>query len=103
MVSQSKGRFQSDDDDPLTKAMAPPPNETETQRAVRLAAEKEAQRRSDAIDEELNRQRINDKKTNCVKVLLLGECSVCSVHFAESFSFILTHWTGQSESGMSHH
>ncbi|KAG6866675.1 hypothetical protein C0991_000785 [Blastosporella zonata] len=61
------------DEDPLTKAMAPPPNESEAERELRLAAEREAQRRSDAIDEELNRQRINDKKTNCVRILLLGE------------------------------
>jgi len=72
-----KGRRQLDirgqDDDPLTKAMAPPSDETEAEREVRLAAEREAQRRSDAIDEELNRQRINEKKTKCVRVLLLGE------------------------------
>lgn len=72
-----KGRRQSDiygqDDDPLTKAMAPSPDETEVEREARLAAEREAQRRSDAIDEELNRQRINEKKTKCVRVLLLGQ------------------------------
>ncbi|KAF5385786.1 hypothetical protein D9615_002338 [Tricholomella constricta] len=77
MVLQVKGRRQSisrgQDDDPLTKAMAPPPNETEAEREERLAAEREAQKRSDAIDEELNRQRINDKKTKCVRVLLLGQ------------------------------
>ncbi|KAF8070369.1 G-protein alpha subunit-domain-containing protein [Lyophyllum atratum] len=70
-----KSRRQSDtrgqDDDPLTKAMAPPSNETEAERESRISAEKEAQRRSDAIDEELNRQRIMEKKTNCVRVLLL--------------------------------
>ncbi|GLB37329.1 putative guanine nucleotide-binding protein alpha-4 subunit [Lyophyllum shimeji] len=72
-----KGRRQSllhaQDDDPLTKAMAPPPNETEAEREARLAAEREAQKRSDAIDEELNRQRINEKKSKCVKILLLGQ------------------------------
>ncbi|KAG6920056.1 hypothetical protein DXG01_010124 [Tephrocybe rancida] len=61
------------DEDPLTKAMAPPPNESEDERELRLAAEREAQRRSDAIDEELNRQRTIEKKTNCVRVLLLGQ------------------------------
>ncbi|KAG6861685.1 hypothetical protein C0995_013254 [Termitomyces sp. Mi166 len=61
------------DEDPLTKAMAPPPNESEAERQVRLAAEREAQKRSDAIDEELNRQRINEKKTKCIRILLLGQ------------------------------
>ncbi|RDB24779.1 Guanine nucleotide-binding protein alpha-4 subunit [Hypsizygus marmoreus] len=77
MVLQSKGRRYSEagghDDDPLTRAMAPPPNETEAERTARLAAEREAQLRSDAIDEELNRQRANEKKTKCVRVLLLGQ------------------------------
>lgn len=71
-----KSRRQSlirEDVDPLTRAMAPPPNETETERQDRLAAEKEAQKRSDAIDEELNRQRLAEKRVKCVRVLLLGE------------------------------
>ncbi|KAG6857763.1 hypothetical protein H0H87_004179 [Tephrocybe sp. NHM501043] len=70
----TKGRYldsRGHDEDPLTKAMAPPPDESETERELRLAKEREAQKRSDAIDEELNRQRINDKKTKCVRVLLL--------------------------------
>ncbi|KAG5646840.1 hypothetical protein DXG03_002217 [Asterophora parasitica] len=76
-MALSPGRHQSIgrglDEDPLTKAMAPPPNETEVEREERLAAERAAQIRSDAIDEELNRQRINEKKTKCVRVLLLGQ------------------------------
>ncbi|KAJ2968776.1 hypothetical protein NUW54_g13120 [Trametes sanguinea] len=42
--------------DPLAWVMAPPPNETEEQRQARIAAEAEAKRISDAIDEELQRQ-----------------------------------------------
>jgi guanine nucleotide-binding protein alpha-1 subunit len=61
------------DEDPLTKALAPPANETEVEREARLAAEGEAQKRSDMIDDELNRQRVVEKKTQCVRVLLLGE------------------------------
>lgn len=61
-------------DDPLTKAMAPPPNETPEETEARLLAQDEAQRRSDAIDEEINRQRNLDKKApKCVRVLLLGK------------------------------
>jgi guanine nucleotide-binding protein subunit alpha len=61
------------DEDPLSKALAPPPDETEVEREARLAAEGEAQRRSDMIDQELSRQRVVEKKTKCVRVLLLGE------------------------------
>ncbi|KAF4598476.1 hypothetical protein EYR38_006878 [Pleurotus pulmonarius] len=62
------------DIDPLTAAMAPPPNESEEDRQARLAAEHAAKVRSDAIDEELNRQRQAEKKApKQVKVLLLGQ------------------------------
>lgn len=70
-------------DDPLTRAMAPPPNETPQQRADRIAAAMEAQRISDMIDDELNRQRAAEKKgQRPVKILLLGEYS----SFASSLS-----------------
>ena len=62
-----------DDDDPLTRALAPPPNETDSQRAERLRAEAEARRVSDMIDDELNRQRMVERKgQRPVKILLLG-------------------------------
>ncbi|KAJ8696683.1 hypothetical protein PTI98_006532 [Pleurotus ostreatus] len=62
------------DIDPLTAAMAPPPNESEEDRQARLAAEHAAKVRSDAIDEELNRQRQAEKRApKQVKVLLLGQ------------------------------
>lgn len=61
-------------DDPLTLAIAPPDNESPQARGIRLSLELEAKRRSDAIDEEIDRQRAADKKgSNSVKVLLLGE------------------------------
>jgi len=78
------------DDDPITRLAAPPPDETEDQRAARLLAEREAKARSDAIDAEINRQRAAEKKEqkpikvssamfahsvnthSFVKVLLLG-------------------------------
>lgn len=62
-----------DDDDPLSQAMAPPPNEAPEERERRLAAEAEAQRRSDAIDEELERQRLQEKKEKPIRILLLGQ------------------------------
>jgi hypothetical protein len=61
-------------DDPLTAALAPPQNESQEDREQRLRAELEAKRRSDAIDDEIDRQRSVDKKgVKPIKVLLLGE------------------------------
>lgn len=61
------------DDDPLSRAMAPPPGETFEEREQRLASEQDAKRVSDAIDEELNKQRIAEKKgPKAIKILLLG-------------------------------
>lgn len=66
-------RRTTSEDDPLTRAIAPPPNETSAERELRLAAEQEAKRVSDAIDEELNRQRTADKRNpKPIKILLLG-------------------------------
>lgn len=60
--------------DPLTIAMSPPVNETPEEKEVRLSTQAEAQRRSDAIDQEINEQRIADRKAaKCVRVLLLGK------------------------------
>ena len=85
------------DDDPLTRAIAPPPNESPVERETRLAAEMAALKRSQAIDEELNRQRINDKKMRCVRVLLLGMSSRPRPPLFPQLSSL----QGQSESGMS--
>lgn len=61
------------DDDPITRALAPPPDETAAQRAERHRAEADAKRISDLIDEELNRQRLAERKgPKPVKILLLG-------------------------------
>ena len=73
MVSKSKIVT---DGDPLAYVLAPPPNESEEQRQTRLAAEAEAKRISDAIDEELQRQAKAEKRApRTVKILLLGESS----------------------------
>ncbi|KAF9226383.1 G-alpha-domain-containing protein [Gyrodon lividus] len=71
MVSK---RQRVSEDDPLTRAIAPPPNETPAERERRISAEQEAKRVSDAIDEELNRQRSAEKKgAKPIKILLLGQ------------------------------
>jgi guanine nucleotide-binding protein subunit alpha len=69
---------QSSDEDPLSIAIAPPPDETLEQRLVREAAEAEAKRISDEIDEQIRRDREHIKKVKKpMKLLLLGAFSVC--------------------------
>ncbi|KAK0216232.1 guanine nucleotide binding protein, alpha subunit [Armillaria fumosa] len=61
-------------DDPLTLALAPPPDETAEQKEQREAAEAEAQRRSDEIDEQIQKEReLERRKKRPVKLLLLGQ------------------------------
>lgn len=55
--------------DPLSALTAPPESETREERARRLQQEEEAKQVSNAIDEELNREREAPKP---VKILLLG-------------------------------
>ncbi|KAH8092195.1 G-protein alpha subunit [Cristinia sonorae] len=61
------------DDDPLTLALSPPPNETPEERENRLRDEAEARKISEDIDEEIKAQRLALKKKPHVKVLLLGQ------------------------------
>lgn len=65
--------YMHESDDPLTRALAPPPGETPEERDVRLSAEAEARRVSDQIDEALNRERVALKKKKVMKMLLLGQ------------------------------
>jgi guanine nucleotide-binding protein subunit alpha len=61
------------DIDPLALALAPSPDETFSEKEARISAEKEAKRISDAIDDELDRQRHAEKRLGKhVKLLLLG-------------------------------
>lgn len=60
-------------DDPLAYVFAPPPNESPHEKEDRLRVELEAKKRSDAIDEEINRQRAARKSGRPVKILLLGQ------------------------------
>lgn len=64
-----------DDSDPLSVFTRAPANETPGERAARESAEAEAKRRSDAIDDELRREKARLKKDEkgIVKVLLLGQ------------------------------
>lgn len=70
---RSNNEFNGDDSDPLTNVMLPSIYETQEEREARIAIQLEEKKRSDAIDEEINRQRLENKKApRCVRVLLLG-------------------------------
>ncbi|KAF9254990.1 G-alpha-domain-containing protein [Marasmius fiardii PR-910] len=63
-----------DDLDPLSKAISPPPDETAAEKEARVKSELEAKRVSDAIDDDIDKQRIAEKKgPKPVRVLLLGQ------------------------------
>jgi len=62
------------DDDPFAAMLAPPPNETASERAARLAREAEAKRVNDEIEAQLKLDRMTFKKQkDTVRVLLLGQ------------------------------
>lgn len=64
-----------DRDDPLTRALRPPANETPQQRARRIREEEEAIRVSEEIDKELHRERAERRRHRPnIKILLLGMC-----------------------------
>lgn len=58
-------------DDPFSAALKPSPSETDTERRVRQAAEAEARRVSEQIDEELRQERERMKRSR-------GDVKVCS-------------------------
>ncbi|KAF8632876.1 hypothetical protein AX17_004724 [Amanita inopinata Kibby_2008] len=60
-------------DDPLTNALRPPPDETPAECEYRIKQEQDAKAVSDIIDEELEKQRIAERKSKAVKILLLGQ------------------------------
>ncbi|CDO77487.1 hypothetical protein BN946_scf184902.g21 [Trametes cinnabarina] len=61
------------DEDPLSRLLAPPPNESPEEREIRLKLEAEARLRSERIDEQLRAEKAALKKNRPVKVLLLGQ------------------------------
>lgn len=73
MPSRVYGPTDPDSWDPLTNAISPPLDESAQEREIRIKHELEAKQKSDAIDEDLNRQRAAEKKgPKPVRVLLLG-------------------------------
>ncbi|EPQ53454.1 G-alpha-domain-containing protein [Gloeophyllum trabeum ATCC 11539] len=62
-------------DDPFSALLAPPPDEMPAERAARLREEENAKRISDAIDEEISRQRAEQRRERCVKRLTMSGCT----------------------------
>lgn len=61
------------DDDPLAKALQPPPDESPAERARREQEQREATRVSLEIDESIQEaKKLYDRRKKAVKVLLLG-------------------------------
>ncbi|CAK5272243.1 unnamed protein product, partial [Mycena citricolor] len=70
----SKVLSRSMDDDPFAILLKPPEGETPEQREVRLLLEKEAKEISDSIDEQLSKEKAQERRgPKPVKVLLLGQ------------------------------
>jgi guanine nucleotide-binding protein alpha-1 subunit len=63
----------ADDNDPLTLALRPPPDEPEDARQLRIQREQEAKRVSMIIDEQIRQERLTNKHKKIVRVLLLGQ------------------------------
>ncbi|KAF8510274.1 guanine nucleotide binding protein, alpha subunit [Gautieria morchelliformis] len=63
----------NDPDDPISRALQPPPDESPSERDERLRAEREAKRVNDEIDDELRRERAALRRKRPVRVLLLGQ------------------------------
>ncbi|KAI0668024.1 G-alpha-domain-containing protein [Trametes maxima] len=63
-----------DPDDPLTRALQPPPDETPDDRARRLRDQEDAQRVSREIDDDIALARkAYDRRKRAIKILLLGQ------------------------------
>lgn len=63
------------DRDPLDIVTRPPENETQSQKLRRVKEESCARAISEAIDEDISRQRHARRKMKTVKLLLLGQSS----------------------------
>lgn len=66
-------RSQQVDEDPLSAALCPPPDESSDMRALRLRREEEARQVSKSIDDAIRLERQMNKKRRIIRVLLLGQ------------------------------
>jgi guanine nucleotide-binding protein alpha-1 subunit len=87
--------------DPLSQAMAPPPDETPEQRRSREYDEEQARYRSAQIDDEIKAEKnAMKKKKNPIKILVLGQSESGPFLLAEVkkrvVSYQLLPFTGKS-------
>ncbi|CCM05237.1 uncharacterized protein FIBRA_07447 [Fibroporia radiculosa] len=74
MASSSLFTSATDADDPLSKALQPPPDESPDDRALRLQQQREAQAISHRIDEDIQEsKKAFDRRKKAIKILLLGQ------------------------------
>jgi guanine nucleotide-binding protein alpha-1 subunit len=80
--------------DPFAAMTAPPHNESPEHRTTRLAAEAEAKRRSDAIEEVLRAERVVQRSRKPVKLLLLGqsESGACAAFLLRMYLLNVKYW-----------
>lgn len=83
------------DFDPITAALKPPADETESEKLLRLEKERKEREVSAAIDEEIEQGQAPGKKAKATKILLLGTCIPVLSQYRQ-----LTKVLGQSESGI---
>lgn len=63
-------------DDPLARALQPPPDESPDQRELREQMQREASRISSEIDDDIQEARkVYERRKKAIKILLLGESS----------------------------
>lgn len=69
----SIGNDSSSADDPLSRALQPPPDESPDDRALRIQRQQDAQRVSSEIDESIQEsKKAFDRRKKAIKILLLG-------------------------------
>jgi len=68
------------DNDPLDAVLRPPIDETPEEKAFRVAAEEEARRISQEIDESIRQEKLQRKKMKVVRLLLLGQSESGTCH-----------------------
>ncbi|KZT65499.1 G-protein alpha subunit [Daedalea quercina L-15889] len=74
MASSSLFPPASDPDDPLSKALQPPPDESPDDRARRIQQQKDAQAISHSIDQDIQESRkAFERRKKAIKILLLGQ------------------------------
>lgn len=69
----ARGMVAMSSDDPLDFVLLPPPNETPSERQIRLAREEEARQVSYGIDQAIKAERAAMRRRRIVRLLLLGQ------------------------------